>query len=61
MDKKEQMIMRDDEFATMMQHQEEDEAHKLTEKEQRAMSSTPKGKALLLIQHVLSLHHFLQY
>ena len=32
LEKKEQMIMRDGEFATMMQHQEEDEAQKSTEK-----------------------------
>ena len=31
MDKKEQMTMRDGEFATMMQQQEEDESHKLME------------------------------
>ena len=30
------------------------------EKEQQAMASTPTGKALLLVQRVLSLHHFLQ-
>ena len=30
------------------------------EKEQQAMSSTPTGKALLLVQCVLSLHHFIQ-
>ena len=54
------MIMRDGEFATMMQQQEEDKAHKLTEKEQRAMTSTSTGKALLLVQHVLSLQHFLK-
>ena len=30
------------------------------EKEQRAMTSTPTGKALLLVQCVLPLHHFLQ-
>ena len=52
--------MRDGEFATMMQHQEEEKAHKLMDKEQRVMSSTPKGKALLLIKRVLSLHHFIQ-
>ena len=52
--------MRDGEFATMMQHQEEDEAQKLMDKEQRAMSSIPTGKALVLVQIVLSLHHFLQ-
>ena len=48
LEKKENMIMRDGEFATMMQHQEENEAQKLMEKEQRAMSSTPKGKAFLI-------------
>ena len=32
LEKKEQMIMRDGEFATMMQHQEEDEAQKSMEK-----------------------------
>ena len=31
------------------------------EKEQRAMSSMPKGKALVIVQLVLSLHHFIQY
>ena len=61
MEKKEHMIMGDGEFATMVQHQEEDEAHKSMEKEQRATISTPTGKALLLLQRVLSLHHFLQY
>ena len=30
------------------------------EKEQWAMTSTPKGKALFLVQCVLSFHHFLQ-
>ena len=30
------------------------------EKEQGAMSSKPTGKALLLVHHVLSLHHFLK-
>ena len=34
---------------------------KLTENEQRAMPSTPKGKALVLVHRVISLHHFLQY
>ena len=52
--------MRDGKFATMMQHQEEDEAHKSMEKEHQAMPSTPTGEALILIQRVLSLHHFLQ-
>ena len=51
--------MRDGEFATMMQQQDEDEVQKLMEKEQRAMTSTPTGNALLLIQCVLSLHYFL--
>ena len=60
LEKKEHMIMRDGEFATLMQQQEEDEAQKSMEKEQQAMSSTPIGKALLLVQRVLSLHHFLQ-
>ena len=55
------MIMRDGEFSTMMQQQEEDEAQKSIEKEQRAMTSTPTCKALLLIHCFLSLHHFLQY
>ena len=30
------------------------------EKEQRYMSSTPTGKALVLVQRVLFLHHFLK-
>ena len=54
------MIMRDGKFATIMQQQEEEEAQKLMEKEQRSMTSTPTGKALLLVHCVLSLHHFLQ-
>ena len=53
--------MRDGEFATMIQQQEEDEAQKLTEKEQWAMTSTLTGKALLIVQCVLSLHHFLKF
>ena len=53
--------MRDGEFATMIQQQEEDEAQKLTEKEQRAMTSTLTGRALLIVQCVLSLHHFLKF
>ena len=52
LEKKDDMIMREGEFATMMQQQEEDEAQKSMEKERRAMSSTPTGKALLLIQRV---------
>ena len=47
-------------FPTMMQKKEEDEAQELMEKEQRAMTSTPTGKAFLLVQRVLFLHHFLQ-
>ena len=52
--------MRGGEFSTMMQQQKEDESQKSMEKEQRAMTSTLTGKALLLVQSVLSLHHFLQ-
>ena len=51
--------MRDGKFSTMIQQQEEDEAQKSMEKQQRSMSSTLTGKALLLIQRFLSLHHFL--
>ena len=53
--------MRYGEFAIMMQQTEEDEAQKSMEKEQRAMISTPTGKPLLLVHHVLFLHHSLQY
>ena len=60
LEKKEQMIMRDGEFATTIQQQEEDEALKSMKKEQRAMTSTPTGKSLLLIQRDLSLHYFVQ-
>ena len=59
LDKKESMIMRDGKVTTMMQQQEEDELQKSTEKEHRAMTSTPTGKALLLIHRVLSLLHFI--
>ena len=38
----------------------EDEAQELMEKEQWAMTSSPAGKDLLLVQRFLSLHHFLQ-
>ena len=55
------MIMADEKFATIMKQQEEDEVQKLMEKEQRAMSSMPTGKALLPVQRFLSLHNFLQY
>ena len=57
---KEHMNMRDGKFDTMMQHQEEDKKQKSMEKEQRAMKSMPTRRALILIQHVLSLHHFLK-
>ena len=60
LERKEQMIMGDDEFATMMQHQEKDEAQKSMEKQQRAMTSMTTDKALLIVQRVLSLHNFLQ-
>ena len=58
LDKKEQIIMIDGEFAAMMQHQEEEEVQKSMEKEQRAKTSTPTEKALLLVKCVLSLHFF---
>ena len=61
LEKKENMKMRDGEFATMMQQQEEEKAQKSMQKKQQAMTSTPKGKALILIHRVLSLNHFLQY
>ena len=60
LDKKGLMIKRDGEFSTMMQQQEEDEAQKLMEKEQRATTSTPIEKALVIVQRVISLHHFLK-
>ena len=53
--------MKDGELATTMQQQEDDEAQKLMEKEQRALTSTPTGKDLLLVQRVISFYHFLQY
>ena len=58
-DKKEQIIIRYGEFATMMQHKEGGELQKLIDKKQKAMASTPTGKALLLVQHVLFFHHLL--
>ena len=51
--------MRDGKFATVMQQQEEDEAQKSMEKEQQAMTPTLIGEALIPVQCVLSLHHFL--
>ena len=53
------MIIRDGELVTIMQHQEEDEAQKSTEKEQRAKTSTTTGRVLLLVKRVLYLHIFL--
>ena len=54
------MIVKDGEFATIMQQKEEEEAQISTEKEQQATASTPTGTPLLLIQRILSLHHFLR-
>ena len=59
MDNKEHMIMRDGEFSTMMQQQEEDKSQKWMEKEHRSMTSTHTGKSLLIFQRVLSLHRFI--
>ena len=47
------MIIRDGNFATMIQQKEEEEVQKSMEKEQRAMPSSPTGKALVLVQRVL--------
>ena len=58
LEKEENMIMRDGEFSAMMQQQDGDKAQKSMDKEQHAMSSTPTGDDFLLIQSVLSLHHF---
>ena len=55
------MIIRDGDFTTIIQQQEEDKALKLMEKEKRSITSTPAGKALVLVQRVFSLYHFLQY
>ena len=60
MKKKENMIIRGGKFAAIVQQQEEDEAQKLMEKEQRAMTSTPTGKAFLPVQCFLSLYHYLK-
>ena len=54
------MIMRDGGFSNMIQHQEEDEAQKLMEKEQQVMTSMLTGNALAIVQRVLYLNHFLQ-
>ena len=42
------MIMRDDELSNILQQQDEYEAYKLMDKEQRSMKSTTTDKALLL-------------
>ena len=55
------MITREGKLATIMQQQEEGKAQKSTENEQRATTSTPTGKALLIVQRILSLNFFLQY
>ena len=60
LEEKEHMIIRDGELANIIQRQEEDEAQKSIDKEQQAMASIPTRRALLLVQRVLSLHHFLQ-
>ena len=60
MEEKEQMITRNGKLATIMQQKEEGEAQKLMEKEQQAMTSTPSGMPLLLVQRVISLRHFIQ-
>ena len=54
------MIRRNGAFYTMMQQKEEEEVQKYMEKEQQAMTSTPAGKYLLLVQSVLSLRHFIK-
>ena len=61
MEKKEQMIMRDGDFAIMIQQKEEDQAQKLVDIEQQAMSSISTGKDLVLVQRFPSLHHFIKY
>ena len=54
------MIMSDGELATTMKLQEEEEAHKSMEKEQRTMTLTPTGEALILVLFIPFLHNFLQ-
>ena len=61
MEDKEHMITRDGELTNIIQQQEEDEAQKLVEKEQQAMESTPTSRDLIIVQSVLSLHHFIQF
>ena len=61
MKNKEQILMRDGKLYTIMLHKEEDKAHKLMEKEQRATTSTPTCKALLLVHRFISLNYFIQY
>ena len=43
-----------------MEQQEEDEAHKSTEKEQQVITSTLTGKALIFFRRFLSLNQFIQ-
>ena len=52
--------MRDAELTTIIKQQGEDEAQKSMEKKQQAITSSPTGKALLLVQCVPNLHHFFQ-
>ena len=61
MEDKEHMITRYGELTKIIQQQEEDEAQKLVEKEQQAMESTPTSRDLIIVQSVLSLHHFLRF
>ena len=60
MEDKEHMIMRYGKLVTMTQYQEEEESQKCMEKEQRDMASMPTGKASILVQSILSLHHILR-
>ena len=54
------MMIRDGKITTIIQQQEEEKVLKQMEKEQQNMSSTRTKRDLLLVQRVLSLHHFLQ-
>ena len=54
------MIIRYGNLYTIMQQQEEEKVKKPMEKEQQAPASTPTGKALLLVQSFLYLHHLIQ-
>ena len=48
------MTMRDGYLATIMQHKEEDTVQKSMDKEQRATKLTPTGKALLLVELIVT-------